>query len=163
MNGLIDIRQVATQILGFLILLWVMRKFAWGPLLGQLEARRQKIAGEFAEAARRQAAADEARAKLEAQMRDIETQKRIKIQEGVAEGQRVAAEMRAQAQRDAHARMGHADDEIARELERQKELLKERMIHLSLRGAEKVLRERLDDAHQRKLVGEFIDDVGAMQ
>ena len=163
MNGLIDIRQVATQILGFLILLWVMRKFAWGPLLGQLEARRQKIAGEFAEAARRQAAADEARAKLEAQMRDIETQKRIKIQEGVAEGQRVAGEMRAQAQRDAHARMGHADDEIARELERQKELLKERMIQLSLRGAEKVLRERLDDAHQRKLVGEFIDDVGAMQ
>jgi F-type H+-transporting ATPase subunit b len=161
MNGLIDIRQVATQILGFLILLWVMRKFAWGPLLGQLEARRQKIAGEFAEAARRQAAADEARAKLEAQMRDIEAQKRLKIQEGVAEGQRVAAEMHAQAQRDAHARLAHAEEEIARELEKSKELLKERMIDLSLRGAEKVLREKLDDAHQRKLVGEFIDEVGA--
>ena len=161
MNGLIDIRQVATQILGFLILLWVMRKFAWGPLLGQLEARRQKIAGEFAEAARRQAAADEARAKLEAQMRDIETQKRIKIQEGVAEGQRVAAEMRTQAQKDAHARLAHAEEEIARELEKSKELLKERMIDLSLRGAEKVLREKLDDAHQRKLVADFIDDVGA--
>ena len=161
MNGLIDIRQVATQILGFLILLWVMRKFAWGPLLGQLEARRQKIAGEFAEAARRQAAADEARAKLEAQMRDIETQKRIKIQEGVAEGQRVAAEMRTQAQKDAHARLAHAEEEIARELEKSKELLKEKMIDLSLRGAEKVLREKLDDAHQRKLVADFIDDVGA--
>ena len=50
MGNLIDIRQVLTQILGFLILLWGMKKFAWGPILGTLEARRQKIAGEFAEA-----------------------------------------------------------------------------------------------------------------
>ena len=161
MNGLIDVRQVLTQILGFLILLWGMKKFAWGPILGTLEARRQKIAGEFAEAARRQSAADEARAQLEAQMRDIESQKRVKIQEGVAEGQRVAAEIQAQAQKTAHERIVHAEDEIARELEKSKELLKEKMISLSLRGAEKILREKLDDAHQRKLVGEFIDEVGA--
>jgi F-type H+-transporting ATPase subunit b len=163
MNGLIDVRQVATQILGFLILLWMLRKFAWGPILGMLEARRTKIAGEFAEAARRQAAADEMRTKLEAQIRDNENQKRIKIQEGVAEGQRVAAEIHAQAQKQAHDRMAHAEDEIARELEKSKELLKERMIDLSLRGAEKVLRQKLDDAGQRKLVGEFIDEVGAIR
>ncbi len=161
MNGLIDIRQVATQILGFLILLWVMRKFAWGPVLGMLEARRAKIAGEFAEAAKRQAAADEARAKLEVQLRDIETQKRAKIQEGVAEGQRVAGEMRTQAQTDATARLAQAEDEVTRQKEKAKELLKEQMINISLRGAEKILREKLDDAHQRKLMGEFIDEVGA--
>jgi len=161
MNGLIDIRQVATQILGFLILLWVMRKYAWGPLLAQLEARRQKIAGEFAEAERRQAAADEARGRLEAAMRDIETQKRVKIQEGVAEGQRVAGEIREQAHKDAATRLAHAEDEVARQNEKAKELLKEQMIQISLRGAEKILRSKLDDAQQRKLVGEFIDEVGA--
>ena len=31
--NLIDIRQVITQILGFLILVWVLRRYAWGPLL----------------------------------------------------------------------------------------------------------------------------------
>ena len=161
MNGLIDVRQVGTQILGFLILLWVMRKYAWGPLLAQLEARRQKIAGEFAEAERRQTAADAARAQLEAQMRDIEAQKRVKIQEGVAEGQRVAAEIREQAHKDATARLANAEDEVARQREKAKEQLKEQMIRISLRGAEKILREKLDDVHQRKLVGEFIDEVGA--
>ena len=48
--NLIDIRMVGTQILGFLLLLWGLRTWAWGPLTKQLEARRQKIAGEFAEA-----------------------------------------------------------------------------------------------------------------
>ncbi len=163
MNGLIDIRQVATQILGFLILLWGMRKFAWGPLLGVLEARRQRIAGEFAEAERRQASADEARAKLEAQLRDLEHQKRLKIQEGVAEGQRVAGEIRQQAHKDAHARMAQAEEEVAREREKARELLKAQMIGLALGGAEKVLREKLDDAHQRRLVAEFIDEVGALK
>ena len=47
--NLIDIRMVGTQILGFLLLLWGLRKWAWGPLTAQLEARRQKIAAEFAE------------------------------------------------------------------------------------------------------------------
>ena len=161
MNGLIDIRQVATQILGFLILLWIMRKYAWGPLLGQLEARREKIAGEFAEAARRQSAADEARARLDVQLREIEAQKRVKIQEGVTEGQRVAGEMQAQAQKEANARLAQAEDEVMRQREKAKEILKEQMINISLRGAEKILREKLDDAHQRKMLGEFIDEVGA--
>ena len=161
MNGLIDIRQVATQILGFLILLWGMKKFAWGPLLGQLEARRQKIAGEFAEAAKRQAAADETRAKLDQLIRDNENLKRLKIQEGAAEGQRIASEIRLQAQQEAVERLARAEDEIAREREKAKELVKEQVIRISMRSAEKILREKLDDPHQRKLVGEFIDEVGA--
>ena len=39
MGGLIDFKQVATQIVGFLIFLWLVRKYAWGPLLATLEAR----------------------------------------------------------------------------------------------------------------------------
>jgi len=161
MNGLIDIRQVVTQILGFLILLWVMRKFAWTPLLAQLQARRDKIAAEFAEAERRQAQADASQTRLDQAMRDIESQKRAKIQEGVAEGQRVAVEIREQAHQQAAQRLARAEDEVVREIEKAKEALKQQMIRISVRGAEKILREKLDESHQRKLVGEFIDEVGA--
>ena len=48
MGGLIDFKQVATQIVGFLIFLWLVRKYAWGPLLATLEARRKKIEGDLA-------------------------------------------------------------------------------------------------------------------
>jgi len=159
--NLIDLPQVLTQILGFLLMVWILRRYAWGPVLGMLEARRQKIAGEFAEAERRKAEADQTRAKYEQELRDIETQKRTKLQEGVAEGQRVAAEIRAQAQKEAGDRLARAQDEIAREREKAKELVKEQIIRISVRTAEKILREKLDDAHQRKLVAEFIDEVGA--
>jgi F-type H+-transporting ATPase subunit b len=163
MNGLIDIRQVATQILGFLILLWGMRKFAWGPVLGMLEARRAKIAGDFAAAERANAEANETKARYEAEMRGIEVKARQRLQESVAEGERVAGEIRQQAQADAANRLVRAQDDIAREREKAKEILKEQMIHLSIRTAEKILRQKLDDPAQRKLVGEFIDEVGSLK
>jgi F-type H+-transporting ATPase subunit b len=161
--NLIDIRMVGTQILGFLVLLWGLSKWAWGPLTAQLETRRQKIAGEFAEAERRQQAADATKAKLEQELRGIDAQARVKLQESVAEGQRVAAEMRTQAQQEAQDRLARAADEIMREREKAKELLKEQVIALSLRTAEKILKTKLDDPAQRKLAGEFIDQVGAIR
>jgi len=160
--NLIDIRQVLTQVVGFLIMVWLLRRFAWGRLLGMLEARRQKIAGEFEEAERRKAEAAELKTRYETELRGIEAQARQRLQEAMAEGQKLAAEIKSQAQADAAHRMQQAADEIAREREKAKEILKEQMIALSVRAAEKILRQKLDDQGQRKLVGEFIDEVAAL-
>jgi F-type H+-transporting ATPase subunit b len=176
MNGLIDPKQVLTQILGFLIMLWILRKYAWAPVLKMLEERRAKIAGEFAEAERRQkiagdfeaarkakADADATKLQLENELKGIEAKARQRLLEAVAEGQKVAGEIRAQAQTEAAARMARAEDDIAREREKAKEMLKEQVISLSMRTAEKILRQRLDDPAQRKLVGEFVEEVGAIR
>ena len=161
--NLIDPRQVLTQILGFLILMWMLRKFAWGPVLAMLEARREKIAGQFREAEKRQAAAEALRAKYEQEMKSVEAIARQRIQESIAEGQKIAAEIKAQANVEATQRLERAADEIAREREKAKEILKEQIISLSMRSAEKVLRQKLDDPAQRKLAGEFIDELGALR
>jgi len=161
--NLIDIRMVGTQILGFLILLWGLSKWAWGPLTAQLEKRRQRIAGEFAEAERRQNAADQLKAKLEQDLRGIDAQARAKLQEAVSEGQKVAGEIRAQAHTEAQARMARAEEEMMREREKAKELLKEQVIALSLATAEKILKSKLDEPAHRKLAGQFIDEVGALR
>jgi len=161
--NLIDIRMVGTQILGFLLLLWGLSKWAWGPLTKQLEARRQKIAGEFAEAERRQIAADQLKAKLEQDLRGIDAKAREKLQEAVSEGQKVAGEIRAQAHTEAQARIARAEEEMMREREKAKELLKEQVIALSLATAEKILKSELDEPAHRKLAGQFIDEIGALR
>jgi len=161
--NLIDIRMVGTQILGFLLLLWGLSKWAWGPLTAQLEARKQRIAAEFAEAERRQKAADALKSRLEQDLKGIEVQARAKLQEAVAEGQKVAAEIRAQAQKEAQDRLARAEDEVMREREKAKEILKEQVIQHSLTTAEKILRTKLDDPAQRRLTAQFIDEVGALR
>ena len=163
MNGLIDIQLVVTQILGFLLFVGILSRFAWKPILAGLEERRAKIAAEFAEAERRKAEADQLKAKYEQEMRTIEATSRQKMQEAVAEGQRVAGEIKAQAQTEAQQRLQRAADEVEREREKAKELLKQQVVNLSIRTAEKILRTKLDDPAQRKLAGEFIDEVGILR
>lgn len=160
---LVDIRQVLTQILGFMLMVWILRRYAWGPVIGMLEGRREKIAGQFREADRLKGEALELKARYDSELRGIEAQARQRIQDAVAEGQRVAGEIRAQAQKEAAQRLERASDEITREREKAKELLKEQVISLSLRTAEKILRQKLDEPAQRKLAGAFIDEVGALR
>ncbi len=156
---LIDLPLVLTQVLGFLILLWVLRAFAWGPLIGLLEERRRRIAGEFEEAERRKADADALKARYELDLKGIEAQARQRILEAVTEGQRVAAEIKTQAHADAAARLARADEEIVHEREKAREVLKQQVAALSIRTAEKILREKLDSPAQRRLVERFIDEV----
>src|SRR6266581_6900950 len=131
--NLIDIPQVATQILGFLLLVWLLRKFAWGPVLKGLEDRRQKIAGDFREADQTKAEANELKGAYEQKLRGADTEARSRIQSAVAEGQKVASEIRAQAQAEAAQRLERALDEVAREREKAKEQLKQEVVRLSLR------------------------------
>ena len=161
--NLIDLRLVFTQILGFLVLLWALNKWALGPLLGVLEARRAKIAGEFAAAERAQALAQEQKSRFEQELRGIEARARQQLTEAVAEGQKVGAEIRQQAQAEAARRLERAQDDIARENEKAKERIKEQVIDLALRSAEKILRQKLDEPAQRRLAGEFIDEVEVLR
>jgi len=163
MGSLIDIKQVLTQIVGFLIFLFLIRKFAWGPVLQTLEDRKAKIAGDLADAERKKAEAAELRARLEAELRTIDQQARVKIQEAVAEGQHHAAEIRADAQAQARARLERADAEIAGERAKAQKALQEDMARLAVGGAERILRKKLDEAEQRRLIGEFIAEAGELR
>src|SRR5262249_31056322 len=156
-------RLVATQILGFLILLWALNKWAFGPLLGMLEARRAKIAAEFAAAERAQAEAREEKSRYEQELRGIEAKARQRLTEAVAEGQKVAGEIRHQAQAEAGRYLVHAQEDIARESEKAKEIIKQQVIDLALLSAEKILRQKLDDPAQRRMAGEFVDEVEALR
>jgi F-type H+-transporting ATPase subunit b len=157
---LLDLPQVLTQIVGFILLVWILRATAWEPLIGYLEERRRKIAGEFEEAERRQAEADALKARYEQDLKGIEVQARQRIQEAVAQGQRVAAEIKEHAHADATARIERAEAEIVREREKARELLKQQVATLSIRTAEKILREKLDGPAHRRMVERFIDEVG---
>ena len=42
-----DLQQVLSQAVSFLLLLWLLRRFAWTPLLTMLDQRRSRIEEEF--------------------------------------------------------------------------------------------------------------------
>jgi F-type H+-transporting ATPase subunit b len=163
MGSLIDIKQVLTQLVGFLIFLFLLRVYAWKPVLDMLEARKAKIAGDLAEAEQKKQEAMALRTKLDQELRVIDQQARQKIQEAVTEAQKMAGDIRADAQAQARARLERAEKEIEAERAKAQKALLEDMARLAVGGAERILRKKLDEPEQRRLIGEFIAEAGDLR
>jgi len=160
--NIIDVRQFVTQIVGFLLVLWILGKYAWPPVLGFIEERQKKIAGDLEHARVENERAVKLRTELDQELKGIEAKARVRIQEAVTEGQRVASEIKAGAQKDVTQRLQRLQGEI--ELEREKAMLalKQDLVKMTIEATEKILKEKLDEKTQRRLLDDFIGEAGAV-
>lgn len=155
----LDWQQILTHSIGFLITLWLLKKFAWGPLLGLMEERRNKILSEFKQIDDEKAKVAQQAADYDARMKQIDAERRSKIVEAVEEGKRVAADLKSVAQAEVKELQTKAKAELEREVAKAKVQLKNEMIAITMSAAEKVVREKLDDPKHRELIGKYIDEV----
>lgn len=72
---LIDWFTVVAQIVNFLVLVWLMRRFLYGPILAAIDAREARIAAEIADAERRQAEATSEREAFERKNAEFDEQR----------------------------------------------------------------------------------------
>ena len=156
-------REVATHAVAFTLAVVILRKFAWRPILGLLDERRARIRGEFDAIDREKGIVGKLHADYEAQLKTIDAQARVKLQEAVGEGQKVASEMKDQARHEARDLVTRAREEIELEKRKAEVALKDDMVRMALTAAEKVIRERLDSATHRRLISEAIDEMERLQ
>ncbi len=148
-----------THSFSFLITLWILKRFAWGPLLGLIDERREKIVGEFENIEREKEKAEALNAEYAAKLREIDSERRTKIVEAVNEGKKIAEEIQASARSEAHEIRRKSKSELERELAKAKVQLKNDMVSLALAATEKLLSEKLEEAQHRKLIGDYIDEL----
>lgn len=159
----VDIIQILTHVIAFLIMLWVLRKFAWKPFLGILEERRVKIQDDFDAAAAKRREAEETAARYTAQMKDIDNEKRARIQEGIGEGRKIADEIRDTARGEARKIIDKAREDIERDVAKAQVELKEKIVGMTMTATERILRQSIDQEGHRRLVSGFIDELEKSQ
>jgi F-type H+-transporting ATPase subunit b len=155
----IEWQQLLTHMVGFFIAVWILKKFAWGPLLGLMEERRNKIVGEFEKIDEDRAEVAKLTADYEARLKEIDAERRARLVEAVDEGKKLAAEIKQAAQANVRSLQEKAKADLEREIGKAKVQLRDDMIGMTITAAEKVIREKLDDAKHRDLIGRFIDSV----
>lgn len=155
----LEIQQIGTQVVGFLILLWILRRFAWGPLFQVLEERRARIAREIAEVEGLKAELGRLEADYKTRLADLDAQARQRLLEAVEEGRRVSREIQEKAREDAAKTIERARQSLELEITAARTHLHDEVVTLALMAAERVIRERLDDAKHRQVVADFIAQV----
>lgn len=152
-------QQLLTHLVGFVITVWILKKFAWGPLLNIMEERRNKIAAEFKTIEDGKAKVAEMTATYEGKLRDIEQERRAKLVEAVHDGKKISEQIKAAARDEAKRITDKAKEELERDVAKAKVQLKQDMVAITITAAEKLVRERLDDPKHRELVGSYIDSL----
>jgi F-type H+-transporting ATPase subunit b len=152
-------QQILTHLLGFAIAVWLLRRYAWAPLLSIMEERRNKIVDEFKHIEDEKEGVARLASQYEEKLKDIDAERRAKIVEAVEEGKKVAAEIKADTQREIKDLHAKAKADLERELAKAKVQLRDEMIALTMTAAEKVISEELTDDKHRQLIGRFIDDL----
>jgi F-type H+-transporting ATPase subunit b len=144
-------------IITFVVLLAVLRRVAWGPILSALEQREHTIRSSLDEAQR---------ARQEVQQ--LMTQHQQRLADANRESARVLEQAREEAQRLHDTLVGQTREEIQRlrdearrEIERERHLavqdLKSTTADLALAAAGHLLKTVVDQDNHRRLVVEFLD------
>ncbi len=150
---------LVTHAVGFLITLWILKKFAWGPLLHMLDERRKNISGEFENIEHKKEEVTKLTVEYETKLKGIDEERRVKIVEAVNDGKKMAEEIEVNARAKARQKAEKAELDLKRDVAKAKIELKEDMIAMALGAAEKVIHERHDEPNPRQLIGNFIDNV----
>jgi len=151
--------QLLTTALGFIFFVWILGKFAWGPILDLLDERRGKIDADYTAAEENLAEAERLRGEFELKLTDIKAIEREKVQEAVKRGEDIADGIQNKARASADETRLKAAQDIDLDAQKAQIQLRDDVVAMALGAAEKVIGERLDDDLHRKLITEYIDAI----
>lgn len=144
---------------GLLFILW---KFAWGPILSAIEQREQRI-----DEAIKNAEADRANAKT---MLDDYTQRVANVESEIAalrekgrnDAEAIAADIRAKAEESARASTEKAQRDIELARTQALEDIRREAVEIGLAVAGKVVERSVDDADQRRLAEQVVAEISSV-
>lgn len=143
----------------FLLLVGLLRKFAWGPILAQVEAREKRIQDALDESAAGRVQAAKLLEEHKAQLADARRQASEIIAEGRSAGEKVRKEIEEKARTEALSIIEAARRDVRRERDQAIAELRKESVDLALAAASKLMQERLDEAKDREMVMGFLDEM----
>ena len=140
----------------FVVLLLVLRKFAWGPIVAALDKREQGIADQIASAGRTNEEARQLLADYQAKLAQCGDEVRQMLDEAKRDAQKVGQQIVDKAKEEAHAEHRRALSEIDLATSAALKELAERSALLAVDLAGKIIDARLDPAAHARLIEQAV-------
>ena len=145
----------------FLILLGVLAKFAFPPILGYAAAREKRIQDSLDEAKKQR---EEAAALLAQQRQELATARQVAqsiVQEAKSAAEKVRQDLQARGRAEQEEMLQRARAEIAAERDRAVESVRREAVDLAIAAAGKLIEQKLGAEDDRRLVSDFLGRASA--
>lgn len=157
----IDPKFLVIQAFGFLILLFVMIKYAFGPIYTLLAQRQSTIQGNLDEAQQRRDEMVRLQNEYQQRLAQIEDEARDKVQAAVKEAQAARDEIIAKAQADREAIVARGNEEMQRERDKALASMRDEIAELAFQAANRAVRGNLPAGAQSQLINDVVAGISA--
>ncbi len=154
-----DFGVMALTIVNFLLLVWLLHKFAWKSIIGALEKREKQIADDKAAAAQARQEAQNIKAELDARLQQIAQEAAKKMQEAVALGNAQKEQLLNETKQQAERLIEQAKAQIEAEKNQALADVREQVVSTALLAAAKVTQQQLNAQSAEKVVDEVLRQV----
>ena len=144
------------QLINFLVVLFVLKRFAWGPIVKRLDMRAKKIEdgmNDAQEAAKRLASADIERASL---LAATKSEAAAIVEKARLDAEAMRVELVAKAKGDVERVVMSGKAQLKAEQEAMKAELKRDVAEFAIEAAKKILAEGVDKASSERLSSEMV-------
>lgn len=143
----------------FVVLLFLLSKFAWGPITNAMKAREDGIKSDLDNARKEREDAARILEEHRALLNQARRERAEAVDAGRRDAERLKSDILEEARKQREQLMKQAESQIAAGLRQARAELKGAAADLAIQVAGKLMGKNLDDATQRRLVDDYLADL----
>ena len=154
-----DLGLTVWTIVTFLLLVGILKAFAWGPLLKSVEAREARIKADREGAEKARAEAERIQKDLEAQIAGVQAKAKEILAAASKDGEALRAKLKSEAETDAQGIKDKTMADLAAEKNRLVGELRRDVADLSVAAAAKLMHKSVDEGVRKTVLDGFFKDL----
>ncbi|MBQ3666858.1 MAG: F0F1 ATP synthase subunit B [Elusimicrobiaceae bacterium] len=154
-----DFGVLLLTVCNFLLLVFLLKKFAWGPILGALEKREAQIESDKQTAAQARKSAEELKKELDERLAQISNEAAQKMGAAVKAGEAQKEQLLAQAKEQAERLLAQATQQIEAEKNKALADVRSEIASISMLAASRVVGQDLQADNADKIVAQVLEEV----
>lgn len=152
----LSLGTILAQMLNFFILVWLLERFAYKPLLAMMTERKERIAKDLEAAEQARAETEKFKADYAAQISNARVEAQQIVEKAIQEAENTTREQLATAREQIEQEKNRARQDIAIERDRAMNSLRNEVVSLSVAMAGKVVAKDMNSETNTKLIEDAI-------
>lgn len=154
-----DYGVLVLTVCNFLLLVYLLKKFAWGPVIGALEKRENQIAQDKQTAADARQSAEQIKKELDERLAQISKEAAQKMAAAVKAGEAQKEQLLAQAKEQAERLLSQAKTQIEAEKNKALADVRGEIANLSVLAASRVIERQVKEDGADEIVAQVLKEV----
>lgn len=156
----ISISTVIFAVINFFVLLFILKKFLYGPILGMLDKRKEEVVNNLSQAEAAKVEAQKLKDEYAAQIKNAKNEAQEIINKATQIGEKTKSDIVTEARDEAAKVSAKAQEEIKREKTQALNELRSEVANLAVLAAGKIIGKSIDVKDHEKMVNNFVKEVG---